>query len=308
MRGDRVWSFVHVLGELRQQAWSRGDTRTVRWATHLLNGHTHDIEHDRKSSYFKGDSGAWGNSRPCHFSADESIYGRVVDLDYREPDPSLEALIEQRDILNQHGRKKRVWLDWDSEDERLGGGAASTASSGVDVKWKELGGQRASELLGSQTNDKFGHVTTELAGGDHDRVWLVYFSLKPSHRLEEYQLVLCRRGRLPAHLKAVKADGERLILGLHQHDVASAQTARVFGVNERTVRRVLERNLNVRNLPYRGKEYDVTNIEVLERINRLESRLAESLNAIQWDVRLLLERHPDHPGLRDAAENWNFRS
>lgn len=41
--------------------------------------------------------------------------------------------------------------------------------------------------------------------------------------------------------------------------------------------------------------------QLLERIDRLEGRLAETLNAIQWDVRQLVARFPDNERVLDAA-------
>lgn len=121
----------------------------------------------------------------------------------------------------------------------------------------------------------------ELGGGDHDRVWLVYYALEPKYGIEVHRSALGRRGQwLPVHLYSAKRDAERIIVGLHQQKIPHTDTAHLFNINEKTVRRILERNSNVQHYPS-PKERDVTPSQMEEALERhFEKQTQKLINVI----------------------------
>ena len=254
----------HRFAELRQEAWRCGDVPLARTLTVLLNGHAREITLERKASYFDDHGGLWGEWRETWRSAPAP-----------DPNPEIAELMVQREKWN-HGRVKA----WRSPKAQSGGYASTGElvttyhEKAGTVKWRDLGAEDAAEILGSQSETKWGHVTTELGGGSHDLVWLRYEHHRDGYELEQHRSVMTHKGRLPARLVPIRKDAERIILAMCAEGLPDTSVGRVFTVNRKTIARLRARN--VPPFPYRGKQlmqHTLTTPTTDQRLERIEKKL-----------------------------------
>ncbi len=164
---------------------------------------------------------------------------------------------------------------------------------GDEVKWHDLGNPEVADMLGVN-GEQWGHITDDLAGGQHDLVWILYEQLRRSfsYDLEQHREAMTRRGRrLPPELAFVKADAERIICGLHDAGISNVEIGRVFTCDPKTITRTVKRqtDLNVQRFPYGGKEISVLEAtpQILARLDaqdRQLNRIEQTLGRLAWQL------------------------
>jgi hypothetical protein len=272
---------IERLARRRQEFW----LRLARWAevwpegayqargiTETLNGHAYDgTRGGGKSSYFDGNTGGlYGDRRQD--KAEASKGGAFPDPEF----DALDALIRANGDCRGGGRRK----GWKPGSKR-GQGDHARRKAG-EVKWYDLGDPEAAEVLGAEVERRGGHVVGvhDLAGGDHDRVYLLYDKLKPRFPLEEHHVALTRHGICPAEWRGARLDAERIAQALSDAGIAKALIARYFGCSRKTITRITE---SVPHSPYLERGPDFMGALLQERLDEQDKtlrRIEQTLAAI----------------------------
>jgi hypothetical protein len=291
---------LHALAERRQEHWRSlpeawPEARDeVRLLTTLLNGHDDDIIYGLahkapKRGYFDGSGGLWEDRRIRRPKSYPPAPSKTIDSLMRE------------NCVHLSGGRRRAWVEGKKSARAFdGGGNLLTAQyqEADETKWRQLSTHPT--VIDYLSDDGTHADFHELSGGDHDRVFLVYYSLRPRFSLGEHAVAL-KSGRPPKWLRKARDEVDGIIQALHRHGIPQTEIARLFGCSRKTIQRRLSetvpqfpKGIGANTLPTPLAARIDAHLDEQDRsLRRIENTLAALLDQTDSTLDGLTDRFPE---------------